>query len=128
MATQLTESIMMFANRADQVISMTNLRQTGKSLLDRIANREQDKYVVTHDNKPVYVILPFGWDIELNHENQIISTTDLRSGKGLLNRFTNSGQRKYIVMRKNKPIGVVIPTNDECMMEIVIYALTVPVE
>lgn len=122
MATQLTESIMMFVDHADQVISMTNLRRAGKVLLDRIANGEQDKYVIMHEKKPVYVILPIAGPMELNHANQIISVTELqRNGKELLGRFKKSGQKKFIVMRMNKPIAIVMPSDYE--MDIVMHEL-----
>lgn len=124
MAIQLTEGIMMFADHADHVISMTNLRKAGRMLLDRIANGEQDKYVITHEEKPVYVILPIAGSMELNHANQIVSVTELqRNGKKLLSRFKKSGQKKFIIMRMNKPIAIVMPTNYD--MDIVMHELEV---
>lgn len=115
-----------FANRADQVISMTVLRRSGRVLLDRIANGEQDKYFVMRGNKPVYVILPIGGDMELNHVNQIefVSASDLQhKGRELLNRFKHSTQKRYIVIRHNKLVGVVMPIKDQfgIEMNIVMY-------
>ncbi len=117
----INETYISIAYRSDQAISLNDLRHSGKALLDRVASGEQDKYVVTNGKKtPVYVILPIDGDMGLNHVDQIISTNDLRCEKEILNRFTSCGQRKYIVMRKNKPIGVVRPI---CGMETTLYEL-----
>src|SRR3989338_6498748 len=105
------------ADRAYQVISMAVLRRTGSMLLDRIANGEQDKYFVMRGNKPMYVILPIGGDMELNHVKQIelISASDLQhKRRELLNRFKHSTHKRYIVIRHNKLVGVVMPIKDDC--------------
>jgi PHD/YefM family antitoxin component YafN of YafNO toxin-antitoxin module len=122
------EEIMGLADRVDQVISMTDLRRAGKVFLDLIASGKQDKYYVMHDNKPVYAILPIGGDINLIHANQVISATELqRKGKELLSRLKNSDQKRFLVIRKNKPAAVLMPINDKCVntMDIVIYELEV---
>lgn len=125
----INNNYQLIADRIDQVISMADLRRTGKLILDRIANGEQDKYVIVHDKKPVYVILPFAGNIELHHVNHLVSATDLqRSGMKLLDRFKNSDQKKFLVIRKNKPVGVIMPISDNkysSSMDIVVYQMDV---
>ncbi|CAH2806817.1 MAG: hypothetical protein CBARDMAM_5239 [uncultured Caballeronia sp.] len=45
-------------DRADQTISSTDLQKNTKTLLDRIASGEQDRYVVIRDNCPSAVLTP----------------------------------------------------------------------
>jgi len=113
-------------NQTEQVISMSDVHRTGKVFLDRIANGEQGKFFITHNNKPVYAIQPIGGDMNLIHANQVISATELqRKGKELLSRLKNSGQARFLIIRKNKPIGVLMPINNECgtMMDIDLYPI-----
>ncbi|MFK0570386.1 type II toxin-antitoxin system prevent-host-death family antitoxin [Endozoicomonas sp.] len=42
---------------ADQALPVTRLARQFKLYLDRICNREQDKYVVMRNNEPVAVLL-----------------------------------------------------------------------
>lgn len=110
--------------QSEQVISMTDLRRRGKELLDRLSSGAQEKYLIKHDGKLVYAILPFGGDLNLNHENLVISATDLqRNGKELLKRLNNSDQKRFLVVRRNRPICVLMPINNECdnTMDIVMY-------
>jgi PHD/YefM family antitoxin component YafN of YafNO toxin-antitoxin module len=107
--------------QSEQVISMTDLRRRGNELLDRLSSGAQDKYLIKHNNDPVYVILPISVPLELNHASQIVSVTELRRGKELLSRFKKSDQKKFIVMRMNKPIAIVIPTAYD--MDIVMHEL-----
>lgn len=105
---------------------MTELRRSGKVFLDRIANGEQSKFFITHNNKPVYAIQPIGGDMNLIHLNQVISATELqRRGKELLSRLKNSGQSRFLVIRKNKPVCVLMPINNECgtTMDIELYSI-----
>ncbi len=116
------------ADRADQVISMTDLRRTGRELFDHLSSGDQDKYLVRHDDKLVYAVLPIGGNLNLNHENQVISVTELqRKGKELLSRLKNSDQKRFLIVKKNKPVAVLIPINNECIttMDIVIYEIEV---
>lgn len=113
-------------NQTEQIISMTELRRSGKVFLDRIANGEQSKFFITHNNKPVYAIQPIGGDMNLIHLNQVISATELqRRGKELLSRLKNSGQSRFLVIRKNKPVCVLMPINNECgtTMDIELYSI-----
>jgi antitoxin StbD len=48
----------MLLDRADQAISSTDLQKNTKTLLDRIASGEQDRYVVIRDNRPAAVLMP----------------------------------------------------------------------
>jgi antitoxin StbD len=47
----------MLLDRADQAISSTDLQKNTKTLLDRIASGEQDRYVVIRDNRPAAVLM-----------------------------------------------------------------------
>lgn len=42
----------MLLERADQAISSTELQKSTRWLLDRMANGQQDRYVVIRDNRP----------------------------------------------------------------------------
>lgn len=48
----------MLLERADQAISSTDLQKNARWLLDRMANGQQDRYVVIRDNRPTAVMLP----------------------------------------------------------------------
>lgn len=109
------------ANQVDEVITMTFLRRTGKAILDRIANGEQNKYIVKYGGKHVFVLMPFCASIELNLAEQVISSTELQRGKEILKRITESGLKQFIIMRINKPIAIAMPVNYG--MDIVMYEL-----
>lgn len=107
-----------------QTISITELHRTGKALLDCIANGGQEKFIITHDKKPICAILPIGGDLNLIQVDQVVSATELRrKGKELLSRLENSSQKRFLIIRKNKPIGVLMPINNECdtTMDIEMY-------
>lgn len=108
-------------NQVDEVITMTVLRRTGKAILDRIANGEQNKYIVKHGGKHVFVLMPFCASLELNLAEQVISSTELLHGKEILKRIAESGLKQFIIMRMNKPIAIVMPV--DYGMDIVMYEL-----
>lgn len=112
--------------QSEQVISMTDLRRRGNKLLDRLSSGAQNKYLIRHEDKLVYALLPIGGDLNLNQESQVITATSLqRDGKKLLNRLNNSGHKRLLVIRKNKPVGVLMPINDELgtTMDLVMYEM-----
>lgn len=47
----------MLLDRADQAISSTDLQKNTRHLLDRIADGQQDRYVIIRDNRPTAVML-----------------------------------------------------------------------
>ena len=47
----------MLLDRADQAISSTELQKNARTLLDRMADGRQDRYVVIRDNRPTAVML-----------------------------------------------------------------------
>jgi antitoxin StbD len=55
---QIIMRFAMILERTDQAISATDLQRQGKTLLDRLQNGDQDKYVIMRDNKPACVMLP----------------------------------------------------------------------
>lgn len=119
-------AIMAMPAQSEQVISMSDLRRRGKELLDRLSSGAQEKYLIRHDNKLVYAILPIGGDLNLNHDSLVITATSLqRDGKGLLNRLKINQHKRFLVIRKNKPIGVLIPINSEAgtTMDLVMYEI-----
>ena len=44
--------------RADQVVSVTDVSRSAKTIFERLTNGKQDKYVVMKNNAPVAVMMP----------------------------------------------------------------------
>ncbi len=48
----------MLLERMNQAISSTELQKNTRSILDRLGDGSQDRYVVIRDNRPAAVLLP----------------------------------------------------------------------
>lgn len=97
----------MLLERADQAITVTDVQRRTKVLFDKLENREQDRYVVMRDGKPIFVMIRM---IELagrpllERADQAITTTDVqRNSKQIFDRLQRGDQDRFLVMREGRP-------------------------
>ncbi len=81
----------MLLDRSDQAISSTDLQKNTRTVLDRMADGKQDRYVVMRDNRPTAVMLPAA-----RYEALMAELEDLRIEAVARNRLSSIGKAKTI--------------------------------
>ncbi len=112
----------MILDRADQAITVTDVQRRTKVLFDKLENREQDRYVVMRDGKPIFIMIRM---VELpgrpllERADQAITATDVqRSAKEIFDKLQNGEQDRYLVMREGRPAVELLPLEAyESLME-----------
>ena len=77
--------------RADQVVSITDLSRSAKELFSKLAAGVQDKYVVMKNNAPAGVVLAVG-----HYEAMLEELEDLRVEAVAVRRFQSFDRSKAI--------------------------------
>ena len=103
----------MLLERADQAITVTDVQRRTKVLFDRLESRDQDRYVVMRDGKPIFIMIRM---IELagrpllERADQAITATDVqRNAKEIFDRLQSGEQDRFLVMREGRPAVELLP-------------------
>ena len=96
-------ALSMILDRADQAINVTDVQRRTKVLFDKLENREQDRYVVMRDGKPVFIMIRMvelpGRPLLARADQATTATEVQRNAKEIFDRLQSGQQDRYLVMR-----------------------------